>query len=342
MRKLTIIFIALALASCTRRDLTDVACDIEKESALVSVSVDWSVSGFDLSGDSRSADYIHRVSFRFFPKDGSAPFDRYLEGNVTSGQIYVPYGAYSVIVFNESIEDKYWEDAIEFENVDDYENFSARLVEEDRDNHPYFDLSQAERLSREALKLASMSIDHFVVTPAMSSVDTRALSEEDVKMLAKVNPVVPRPLTCQTTISAKVENLKSAYIVRAWLSGLSHRVNMASGVTHDESTHHVVELRDREWSDAEQNHGSISATRLTFSAPESDSEHTVGLDVILIDGSRHKPDEPLIFDVTDQIRAPLTRYADSPLGASVEFSLPKVSGTIEVEGWDDDEQITIL
>ncbi len=342
MRRFLILITFLSTLGCTRRPLVD-ACPAESgESATIGVTVDWSESGIESSESRSDDDYIHRVSFRFFPLDGSTPFDRYLEDNITEGEIYVPIGEYSLVVFNESIYDSYWQGAIEFENSDNYSLFAAYLSDESSTTNPFYETSDSERISASALKLASWSIDRFVVSSEMALATKSGLSDEDIEMLEALNPVTPRPLTCTTTISVDVENLSSAATVYASLSGLSHKVFMASGDTHSTSVTHITQLTLRSWNDSSEQHGTISEERLTFSTPSEEQTHLLTLDIVLVDGSLHSPDEELIFDVSDQILgATTTRYADSDLAASASISLPEVSGDIEVSEWGDSTEITI-
>lgn len=345
MRRLAIFVALAALTSCTRRDLSDVACGSQSsgEVADIQVTIDWSQSGFETDEQSKSGDMdIHRVSLRFFPTDGSTPFDRYLEGDVQSGVINVPIGEYSVVIFNESIYDPYWSDAIVFEDVDSYELFAAEIVDQDAELYDFYSPADDERLSVEVLQLSSCSIDSFVVTEAMCTSSQEQWSDEDIATAQQLNPATPRRLTCSTTIEVDTENLASAYYVYASLTGLAHRVFMASGETDNATTTHVGELTQRSWHDEEQQHGVIYQSRLTFSTPATTSTHTLTLDVILTNGSRHSPVEEMAYDVSDQILKVATRYADDDLGASVSLSLPEVSGDVEVEDWDDDNIITIL
>ncbi len=345
MRRI-LIFIALISSACTRRPLSYTACSQDNgESATIAVSVDWSLTGFDTEQSSKSdEDYIHRVSLRFFPLDGSAAFDRYLEDDIEQGSINVPMGEYSVVVFNESIDDPYWQSAIEFENADSYTLFSAKIIEETSDDY-FYTPSEGESMSVEALQLASYSIDNFVVSEAMCNTEQEQWSSEELAMAALLDPATPRSLTCYTTLEVVVENLSSANTVEASLTGLAQRVFMASGDTDTITTTHVGALTQRLWDDEdEQQHGTIYESRLTFSTPSSEtSSHILTLDVILVDGSRHSPEDDMIYDVSDQIvsSAALTRYADNDLGASVSLSLPEVSGDVEVNAWGDENQITI-
>ncbi len=340
--RLIICIATLYAASCTRRPLSDTECSAQDgESADINVSVDWSVSGFDLEQQSKGDDdYIHRVSFRFFPQDGSAAFDRYLEDDVENGTINVPIGVYSVVIFNEAVNDVYWEGAITFDNVDSYDNFSASIADQSADLY-FYSPAEGENLSTAALQLASASVANFEVSTAMCKLSREGWSDDDLAMEQLLNGLTPRRLTCSTTIAVEVENLASAYTVHTSLSGLAQRVFMASGDSDSATTTHVWELTEREWSDEEQQHGTISESRLTFSTPSQSSTHTVTLDIYLINGSHHSPEEEMVYEVTDQIVGAATRYADNDLSASVSLSLPEVSGDIEVNDWEDDETITI-
>ncbi len=324
MRSLIIATIILLTAGCTRRPLSDYGCSgSAAETMEVFVSVDWSLSGFDLDED-----YVHRVAFRFFPTDGSAVFERYLEDDVTSGVIEVPVGEYSVVVYNESIYDTYWQESIIFEDVDSFDLFAAEIVERPSDAFDFYTPAEEEILSMQALQLASGSVEEFVVSEEMSSSNA-------------LNPISLRRLTCPTTIEVDVENLSSAYSVHVSLTGLSQRVFMASGDTDNVTITHIDELTERSWHDSTQQHGIISESLLTFSTPPTDTLHILTLGVILIDGSKHESEEDLIYDVTDQILGVDTRYADDDLGANVALSLPEVSGDVEVEEWADNEIVII-
>ncbi|MFR9503663.1 MAG: DUF5119 domain-containing protein [Rikenellaceae bacterium] len=345
MRKIVFLAAAMLLSlSCTRRDLSEGDCTQSgAESALIEVSVDWSLSGFDTEQISKGVeDYIHRVSFRFFPLDGSAPFDRYLEDDVESGVLDIPVGEYSVVIFNESIYDPYWQNSILFEDVDSYDLFAAKIVDQDPELYDFYTPAEQEALSVEALQLASCSIDYFVVSDAMASLSSQSWDQGDLEMAELLNPATPRRLTCPTVIEVEVENLSSAYSVSASLTGLAQRVFMASGDTDTLTTTHVGDLTQRLWDDGSLQHGTIYESRLTFSTPAATSTHTLTLDVILIDGTRHTPEEEMVYDVSDQILSAATRYADNDLGASVSLSLPEVSGDVEVDAWGDENQITIL
>ncbi len=350
MKRLILLFALVISLGCTRRPLSYKGCPNNRstEVATIAVSVDWTISGFDTSDLSRSdEDFIHRVSFRFFPLDGSPPFERYIEDDVEVGEIVVPAGIYSVVVYNESINDSYWHGSINFVDCDSFERFAAEIDTEEQDSFGFYTPTEGENLAAEPFKLASAAIEHFEVSKAMCGSDPSAWSAYDKEQAAQLSPVVPRPLTCYTTIEVATERLSSASSIRASLSGLAHRVFMASGESDTETTTHINELTQVKWHDPnEQLHGTISERFLTFTTPTSSTTHTLTLDVILVDGTRHYPTEEMIYDVTDQITQSAlgiaTRYAEQDLRASVALSLPEVAGDVEVNDWGDDNVITIF
>ncbi len=333
-----LIILLLSLISCKRRPLSDDVC--QRSTALIPVEIDWSISGINPTSESRTdGDYVHRVSLRFFPKDGSQPFDRYLEKSVFEGEIEVPIGSYSVVVFNESIYDPYWDGFIEFINVDDYDTFAVELVDNE------------SGVSNEPLKLASWRLDNFGVTQAMVNTtrSTRtgdkyaALSPIDREMTTSFIPVTLQPITCYTTVSAHIENLSSAQRVEATFRGFAHRMYMASGESHSSTSSHKMRLSTVEWDDeSEKVHGTISARMLTFDASaDPDAKYELAMDVILVDGSQHTPQEPLIYDVTHQVMEQITRYASDDFTLSCEFSVPQTEGGIGVDNWEDENIIDI-
>ncbi|MFI3319541.1 MAG: DUF5119 domain-containing protein [Rikenellaceae bacterium] len=307
----------IANSSCIRRSLTDYVC--QRETATIPVTVDWTQSGITPSDDSRTeTDYVHRVSLRFFPLDGSTPFDRYLETNIYEGEITLPEGSYSIVAFNESIYDTYWNGYINFINTEDYDTFAVELVDEEGDG-----------VATSPLKLASWSLGEYTITEDMIST-TKAATPIEVTL---------QPLTCYTTVTAQITNLSSAQTVTATASGLTDRMYMASGEAHTSTTSHSLALSTVEWDDDSEQHGSISARILTFdNSTDTNATYTLEFDVILVDGTRHTPDEPLIFDVSHQI----TRYATDDFSLSAEFEIPETSGSIEVDEWGDKTTINLF
>ncbi len=326
MKRLFITIVFLCGVSCTRRPIVDYVCDgsYSGVSAVIPVAVDWSISGITPTENSydTEGDYVHRVSLRFFPHDGSDPFDRYLEGNIYDGTIELPVGVYSVVAFNESIYDSYWNGVFEFTDVDDFDNFMVQLVDED------------EEYSTEAYKLASWSLEEYEVTDAMV-VASRATTST---IESELEQIVLQPLTCYVKVTANIENLSSAQNVYCDVSGFSNKTYMASGESHSDQTTHAMELISRDYTDDENTHGAISHERLILTKSTYDeAEFKLKFEILLSDGTLHSPDEPLEFDVKHQ----LTRYATEDFELSADFSLPEMSGGIDVEGWENEEVVTI-
>ena len=97
MKKYILVLLALiVVVACKRQELGG-SCYV---SVRLYVDVNWDNSG--ISPTKIAVDDVHRVSLRFFPKDGSEPFERYLETNVYGGYIEVPIGDYSIMAMNES------------------------------------------------------------------------------------------------------------------------------------------------------------------------------------------------------------------------------------------------
>ncbi len=243
--------------------------DIVYTSAYIPVKINWNNSGFNIleNGVSKqSGESVHRATFRFFPKDGSEPFERYLEGNVYDGEIEVPIGEYSVIVMNESHTDVYWEgsvtsgyESIVFENVDSYENFSAYVKTHTNNPAGYYlteYVNDNYLFMQPPLRLATWSIDNFVVTQDMvdyshqllatrrtkgetEDIETKTLMksvDEDMfyaltrDSIGDDNGVDMRSLTRDVTVVLKVKNLTSVGGVKGAVDGFVNKVNMRTGV----------------------------------------------------------------------------------------------------------------
>ena len=336
MRTKAIILTLLAGAAiqlftaCERRPLEDTYA----ESALIPVKIDWSVSNIPVSDPSGSG-YVHRVSLRFYPKDGSAPFDRYLETNVIEGQIEVPIGEYSVIVFNEAVGDVYWEDAVTFSDADSYENFAATLVADDAANYPFYKPLLGEDLRVEPLRLASWSLDDFSVTEDMVKITRYGTGTPTGSTIREINAltvVKMRALTYTVNVTVHVENLVSAQLIQGAVRGFAQKVYMASAQTVQIPVTHVFRLNSRRWDDAAQIHGTVSKSFLSFGRLPQASDYWLNLDVLYGTGVLH-PD-PLLYDVSDQVN-------DSPqisinIDIGVDIRIPYIEGGIGVGDWDDE------
>lgn len=320
----------MILAGCERRPLTEELA----ESVLIPVKIDWSNSGIPVADPSGSG-YVHRVSLRFFPKDGGKPFDRYLESNVMEGEIEVPVGEYSVVVFNESVYDAWWEDAIIFSNIDSYDDFAATIVADDAANWPHYTLLAGENLIVEPFMLSSWSIGDFKVTEQMLKQTHAGVTrtDDDSQALTKI---VMRQLTFNVTVTAWVENLVSAQLIQGAARGFANTVMMASGKTGHTTGTHVFKLNNRRWDDSQQKNGTVSKEFLSFGRLTDASKYWLNMDVLFTTGALY--DQPQLFDVTDQVLE--NPNINININIDVDVRLPYIEGGIHVGDWDD-EDITI-
>lgn len=322
---LSALFLATATA-CERRSLCDdCPCDMS-----IPVKIDWSISGITPNSGT-DVDFVHRVSLRFFPEDGSPAFERYLEENVFEGEIRIPAGIYSVVVYNEAIDDVYWSEAVRFENTDDYNLFSANIVEISPESYDFYTPQPGETFAAEPLKLASWSLNHFEVTQSQqNSGDDRGVTND---ALTKVKL---RRLTISTHVIADVTNLKAAMRMEAALTGIASKVYMASGKTEVLPTTHLFTFRSPVWDDETKTDGWVERRLLTFGRLPQPSSYLLNLGVIFVTGERYNPDTPLRYDVTDQV---ILSPQNDNIEIRVHLTLPEVNGDINVGEWEDEEHL---
>ena len=333
-RTMTLSMLAAVVAiplftACERRPLED---DFGV-TALIPVKIDWSRSNIPVT-DAGGNGYVHRVSLRFFPKDGSAAFDRYLELNVIEGKIEVPIGAYSVVVFNESVYDVYWEDAIRFSDVDSYADFAATIVHGQAANYPFYRPLVGEELIVEPFRLASWSLDDFTITKetvTRTRSATRAASGADDPENA-LTRIVMRALTHNVNVTAHVENLSSAQLLQGAMRGFAQTVYMASGETAQTPATHIFKLNSRVWDAGSQAHGTVSRSFLSFGRLPQNEQYWVDVDAVFIDGAFH--DEQLLWNVTDQVTAHPAGAIDIYIDLTLQ--LPLITEGIFVGDWEDE------
>ena len=334
------IYILMLLAlifngSCKRQDFKD-GC---YATARIFVEVNWDNSGINPDKSAESYNVVHRVSLRFFPKDGSEPFERYLETSVYSGFIELPVGEYSIMAMNESVKDVYWNERLKFTDINDYNKIAAIVVSDNPSLYRFYTPTQGELFMKEAHKLASWSMNDFSVTPNMvtrTHADASTPEHQDVTI--KVNM---RRLTYDTRILVTVKNLKSAHTIQGALRGFSPKVYLASAESEDMPSTQFFKLRTFAYDEGSTLNGMAETTFQSFGKlPESaEAEYTMGLDVILIDGSSYVPGGPYDYNVTDVVRP----QNDTLITIAVSIELPERDGdeNITVGDWEDEEHIDL-
>lgn len=320
---------ALCLTSCEPRQFEEITYG----PATIPVKIDWSESGIPVS-QPVGEDYVHRVSIRFFPKDGSEAFDRYLEGNVSEGSIEVPIGKYAVIAFNESVSDPYWSNSITFSDVNDYSNFSATIVPDDISLYPIYETIPGENIVVEPHKLASWSLDDLEITEDMAENSCRI--PESSMITTALTHIKMRKLTYNVNVLAEVENLRSAQLIQGAIRGFSNKVYMASGVTAEAPSTHVFTFNGRKWTDDTQTNGTTEKNFSSFGlVPSTNGQYFLPMNVQFVTGEVYKPSTPLLYDVSSQANS----YAKSDVKIRVKLALPYKEGGIDVDEWEDEEHI---
>ncbi len=216
----------LILTCCERRELEVLVV----ETCTIPITIDWESKAKLQPGV--DTENLYRASVWFFSKGGVA-FDngkRYKEiylDNPTGGEVQLPVGRYSVLVFNNSVGS--FSSNVGFRGIDRYDTFEyyvcsapgARAGEENPVLEPDI--------------LAVWSMDDYEVTRDMVvqkhqldiplTAAARAKAEEDLKRLLNLKP---ERLTYTVHTEACVHNLSSTRAAEARLSGMAHSVRLAS------------------------------------------------------------------------------------------------------------------
>ena len=334
--------LSLIIISCDRRPLEDEFA----ETALIPVKIDWSKSGIAVTQPDGNG-LVHRVSLRFFPTNGAHPFDRYLETNVIEGEIEIPVGKYNVVVFNESVHDVYWEDAIYFSDVENYNTFAANIVPTDAANYPLYTPLYGEQFIVEPYRLASWNLDNFEITREMItySRSRNRSSSARAEGCDKLTCIVMRPLTYNVNVVAKVENLCSAQQIQTAMRGFSSKVYMASAQTEQTPVTYIFNLNGRTWDNpANPVHGTTRKSFLSFGRLPQPSQYWINLDMLFTTGELYSPEQPLLYNVSEQVNnsgdaVGIDVNININIDINLNISLPYVEGGIHVGEWDDEEII---
>ena len=331
------VMMMMFFASCKRRLLEE---DEIFPAALIQVNIDWSATGINIPSE------VHKVSIRFFPKDGVSPvFDCYLESNPRAGEILVPAGEYSVIVFNEAVQDALWNNRVVFTETESYSNFAANAVllsNAARQQFPY-QPQPGERFIVEPLQLASWKLDDFEVTNNMILVTqghrpATSLSVAENNMLNALKQVTMRPLTRPVTITAEVENLISADTIYLAMQGLASKVNMATGNTTNDPSTFLLFLNGRQYAN-NQRDGTARKTFFCFARTPQPESYYIAADIKLRSGIIYQP-TPRLFNRTQEF---IDEFESNLLiNLKIDFSLPFIEGGVAVDDWGDDEYHTVI
>lgn len=337
------ILVVLSISSCIHEEIEP--CEA-LGTARIPVRVVWDQSGIDPSSG-LADDYVHRVSLRFFPKNGNEPFEQYLETSVYTGTVDLPIGSYSIMAMNESILDTYWADFVTFSNVNDFNQISATILPINSLAHEYYCPSAGENFISTLPKMASWSQEQYNVTQELV---TRTRSEVKNTSVNDTIYVVMRQLTHHCKIVATVHNLSSSMLIRAAKQGFTNAVNLTTAATSSTAATLFVSFDIQNHAPNSKTDGSVEVDFRTFGKTGTTVAHMLQADVILRNGKRYTPEDSSIlwFDVSkyvDDYFSTLSSIRQNRSNAimllPISLALPEVIDGIGVDEWEDDEVLEI-
>lgn len=335
------ILLAGALASCERRDWTDVVI----ERATIPVSIDWSLSGMDPENDPDQD--LYRASVWLFSKNG-AVFDgkTYCEYRLNSpygGEISVPVGRYSALIFNNSVIEV--SSNVAFRGTDKYETFE------------YYSLADADHYSKitsyilEPDMLAAWHADDFEVTAAMVRTPNSRTTLEECTSLLHVQPL---PLVWRCNTQAHVNQLVSAAGAQGIVHGTGVSVYLATGRVPAKMASTVFPFTNWMQDTGFGANGTMYGHINTF-GPQTNPSATYSLQISFALNGRYNgsttwptpPTPAYSFDVTQQVRTSTDYLINLRIGEGLIqgeklMELPATGNNssgfdAEVTPWEDEE-----
>ena len=343
-------FLSLGLAlsllvSCERRPVDEESYD----KAVIPVTIDWvTLANLDPVNDKED---IYRASVWFFSKDGDVfdgkSYKEFRFSDPRSGEVTLPMGHYSIIIFNNSIDE--FSDNVGFRGTDAYDTFEYYAK-------PATDSRAGANPVLEPDVLAAWRIPEYEVTPEMvretrglSSALTeeeRAQAQSDLKKLLNLQP---ERLTYTVHAKAYVSYLKScSKPADAVLIGMAHSVKLASKEVSMTPSSFSFQMNNRKYDTANPKNGWIEAYFETLGMLAEPIDYRLTLRFTLIgsyNGSTSYPvssASPFTFDVTGQLKThPSSSDADYyiELKDSDNVTLPELipgSFTPSIDDWGDD------
>lgn len=321
----------LMMMGCERRPLEDQPSN----TALIPVKIDWSLA--ELNPDDDPGDNVYSASVWLFANDGNHPFagKSYREYNLITprgGDIEVPVGSYSVIIFNNAIAD--YSTKVGFRGTEEYATFEYYI-------RPYSAEKATASMEQEIVNepdiLAAWSVDRFVVTPEMvgytrssSSRAKDSRAAEEVKQLTNVKPVL---LTPAVQVMAYVERLGNASAASGVLRGMASSVFLANAQKTGASSFRFL-FNNPCYDEQQKQNGTIEGNFRSLGPllGEDAAQYDVLIRFTLCreyEASLYYPaetNEPLTFDVTGQV----ARMVDNlkiylKIGSSIGGDDPDIS-----------------
>lgn len=329
-----------SLWSCERRALEEAM--IVDHTAIIDINIDWSLSKIDVSK-------MHRASIIFYPHDGSKFYEFHLEGDINSRKVELPIGHYSVLVFNETMDNNDW-DAIELSGVESYQTIAAKGVVDTR--RSLYTRAETETIVRCPEVLAVWNMADLNVTSeivAYTRSKARSKGDEDrlktdmsmEAILEEFANIQPKLLFKEVSIVAQVQNLHSAYAITGAVQNVAGGVYLATGEVHTDKVTHMFPMNNRVWDDPNnKKNGHVSANIFVFGLHMGNDVKTgLHMEFLLNDGTQAPAEQ---FDITDMIDHE-TIEIKIEVGTGVNegdhpIILPEVEagGDVGVGDWDEE------
>ncbi len=297
--------------------------------ALVEFLIDWGDSNIEES-------QINNVSIYAYPDDGTLPYIKVV-GSASSATLTLPAGDYSLLLFNEFVEDV---SGVTFFDIDSFSLFSAQVKESLSSDDIYYELQDDQLLSQSLEAMAAWQIEGFSVSEDM--VQCSYCADELSSELTTIVEAAPTPRTTPCVIELGVENLDNAAYIEVVVVGLASAVAMASDERSAVAGAEVVYSTTlSQFTYTSGSDGVAWGPLNTFGKlPSEDQTYQVIINVVLASGTL----STFTRDVTEQILAQdnsglyidLTSDEDS-------ISLPAATTSgFGVESWDDNERVDLL
>ncbi len=324
--KIIVCFVALTtLSSCKWQPIYNAGTT--SNSAKISFAIDWTEANMELSE-------VSNVSIYAYTPDEASPYLR-ISGNINSAYINLPVGTYSLIVFNDAIDDIL---GVSFSDSDSFDDFSANATLRSSTSDLYYDTSDSEAFAAKIGRIAAWNQEEFEVTSEMVSC---SICEQENETIETIIDITPQSITRQCVVEIWIENLNNAQIVQASLMGFASGAYLSSGINISSSvatTLYSVEMNSYTFSD--DTDGSVTGEATIFGLSTNlSATYQIVIDIILGSG------ELVTYsrEITDQLSTQDGTTIYIELSDDDKIVLPESSGTgFGVDSWGDNQQIELL
>ncbi len=322
----------LALVACHRQRIYTLT--EQWDSARVDVEIDWQFSQLDESN-------IGNVSLYAYTEGLAVPYIR-ISGDPELAYIYLDEGEYTLLLFNDMVEDLL---GIEAQEVNNLEEFRLLALERTSLDDIYYEVATGELPLATIGAVAHWSASQVVVTADMiacNCCEDEAEHEVEHELILEASPT---PITTPCQVNLAVDNLYNAVVIQGVLRGFAAGAYMASGeriAGEDLVPLYFFSFEERTYSSSTD--GVASGELITFGKVEEPSSeeqsYQIEIDVILGSGERVS----FTRDVTEQVTAQdNTNIVIDLTSDDNMITLPASLGTgFGVDEWGDNESIELL